>query len=74
MTYCVERTLLFAKAGRELAEKLLPRPFKLWYSDHDTGTQMTIVVSGPGSSWLHVWKGSIWRSSQYEFNDRDAVP
>jgi len=71
MSYCVERTRLFVKAGRELATKLLPAPFTLWYSNHDTGTQMTIVLPGPGGSWLPVWKGSVWHSSQYEFNDRD---
>ena len=32
---------------------------------------MTIVLPGPGGSWLPVWKGSVWHSSQYEFNDRD---
>ena len=74
MTYCAERTKLFVKAGRELATKLLPAPFALWFSDHDTGTQMTIVTSGPGSSWLPVWKGSIWHSSTYEFNDREDAP
>lgn len=71
MTYCVERTKLLATAGRELAEKLLPEPFKLWFSNHDTGIQMAIVTGGQP---LFVWRGSIWHSGRYEFNDRDHHP
>ena len=74
MTYCVERTNLLARAGREMAERLLPAPFRLWHSDHDTGRQMTIVTEGPNGTWLMVWKGSVWHFSTYEFNDRDDIP
>lgn len=72
MTYEVARTQLLAKAGRNLAEKLLPKAFKLWHSDHSTGIQMTIVTAA--SPGLPVWKGSIWHSSIYEFNDRGDIP
>jgi hypothetical protein len=74
MTYCVERTNLLRRAGRTLATDLLPKPFLLWYSDHDTGCQMTIVAPAEdGRMPLPVWKGSIWHSSIYEFNDRDDI-
>ena len=72
MTYCVERTKLMSQAGRTLAEMLLPKPFRLWYSDHDTGCQMTIVTASKPT--LTVWMGSIWYSSIYEFNDEGDTP
>ncbi len=72
MTYCAERVKLLQKAGRHLSEVLLPEPFSLWYSDHSTGCQMTIVARRDHDH-LPVWKGSIWYSSTYEFNDRDDV-
>lgn len=74
MTYCVESTKLLARAGRTLATALLPKPFGLWYSDHDTGCQMTIVATQPNGSSLKVWRGSIWNSRIYEFNDQDDIP
>lgn len=73
MTYCVERTRLLAKAGRDLSTKLLPDPFRLWFSDHDTGIQMTIVLPMKGREPLTVWRGSIWHSHIYEFNDRGVI-
>lgn len=69
MTYCVEETKLLARAGREMAKGLLPEPFSLQFSDHDTGCQMTILAKG-----LPVWKGSIWYSNRYEFNDSENIP
>jgi hypothetical protein len=72
MTYCAERTKLLAQAGKDLAKKLLPEPFELWYSDHSTGCQMTIIAHGNGDP-LIVWRGSIWHSSIYEFNDRGRL-
>lgn len=74
MTYCAKQTNLLASAGRELSETLLPRPFSLWYSKHDTGTQMTIVVPNPADGALIVWRGSVWHHSRYELNDEDHVP
>lgn len=75
MTYCAKETNLLASAGRELAEKLLPKPFSLWYSTHDTGTQMTIVAPGEKRGpALIVWRGSIWHHSRYEFNDKADIP
>jgi hypothetical protein len=35
---------------------------------------MTIVTAVPGKAPLPVWKGSIWHSSIYEFNDHNDVP
>lgn len=74
MTYCVTETKLLAKAGRELSEKLLPEPFKLWHADHSTGIQMTIVTAIEGKPQAHVWQGSIWHHSRYEFNDEKDIP
>lgn len=74
MTYCINRTNLLKQAGRDLAAELLPRPFKLWHSSHDTGCQMTIQTDIPGKSPMTVWRGSIWYASCYEFNDRDDIP
>lgn len=69
MTYCADETRLLASAGRELAEKLLPEPFSLRFSNHDTGIQMTILGGGET-----VWRGSVWHSSRYEFNDEKHYP
>ena len=74
MTYCKERTQLLADAGRTVAMELLPKPFVLWHSNHDTGCQMTIVLPVEGSQPLPVWKGSIWHSGRYEFNDNGDIP
>lgn len=68
MTLCAARTKLLQRAGRERAERLLPAPFSLWYSSHDTGCQMTIVAKG-----MPVWCGSIWYNDIYQFNDRDKI-
>lgn len=74
MTYCEARTNLLAAAGEDLAASLLPAPFKLRYSNHSTGRQMTIVAQSEGKPTLTVWRGSVWHSSIYEFNDREAIP
>lgn len=74
MTYCAERTHLLAQAGPQIALKLLPEPFVLWYSDHTTGTQMTIATKGSALTAAIVWKGSIWNSHIYEFNDEGDIP
>lgn len=74
MTFCTKQTNLLASAGGELAEKLLPKPFCLWHSNHDTGTQMTIVAPNPTGGALIVWRGSVWHHSRYEFNDKDHIP
>lgn len=67
-----ERVKLMQYAGRDLATKLLPAPFKLWYSDHSTGCQMTIVADVGGEA-VPVWRGSIWYSSIYHFNERGKI-
>ena len=69
MTYCAERTNLLSRAGRALAERLLPKPFDLYFSDHSTGRQMRIQAKG-----LTVWQGSVWHSPGYEFNDKGHHP
>lgn len=74
MTYCSERTLLLAEAGRGIATKLLPKPFELWFSDHSTGIQMTVVLPQEGGQPIPVWKGSVWHFPSYEFNDRGDHP
>lgn len=72
MTYCIEETRLLAKAGRDLAKKLLPEAFDIWHNDHSTGIQMAIVTKAQPTQ--RVWRGSIWHSSQYEFNDSEDIP
>jgi len=67
-----ERVRLMQAAGRDLATELLPAPFKLWYSDHSTGCQMTIVAL-VDKEWLPVWRGSIWYSSIYHFNEMGKI-
>jgi hypothetical protein len=59
-------------AGKDLATELLPAPFKLWYSDHSTGCQMTIVAD-VDKELVPVWRGSIWYSSIYNFNERGKI-
>lgn len=68
MTLSAERTKLLQRAGRDRATRLLPPPYQLWYSDHDTGCQMTIVAKD-----MPVWCGSIWYSHIYEFNDHKKI-
>lgn len=67
-----ERVKLMQEAGRDLSTKLLPAPFSLWYSDHSTGCQMTIVAKVDTQD-VPVWRGSIWYSSNYEFNERGKI-
>jgi hypothetical protein len=55
--------------GTEYLQSLLPEPFKLWVSDHDTGCQVTIDARTEGKPVLTAYRGSIWYSSCYEFND-----
>lgn len=69
MSYCVDQCRLLRRAGRALAEEMLPPPFILWMGWHDTGHQPTIVAKANGET-LYVWRGSEWFSSIYEFNDR----
>jgi hypothetical protein len=71
MTFCADQTRLLQRAGKELAFKLLPDAFRLWFSDHDTGCQMTIVTND--DQHLLVWRGSVWYSDIYEFNDREKT-
>lgn len=68
MVLCPEETNLLAIAGEALSESLLPPPFKLRFSNHDTGRQMTIYADG-----LNVWVGSVWHSGRYEFNDDGKI-
>ena len=72
MTYCADQTKLLARAGRDVATKLLPEPFSIWHEDHSTGIQMTIVTKAQPAQI--VWRGSIWHSSIYEFNDHGHIP
>jgi hypothetical protein len=51
----------------------LPAPFKLTVGAHDTGCQPYIWARAEGVPQVLVWVGSIWYSSQYEFNDRDKI-
>ena len=74
MTYCAAETKLLQNAGEKIAKELLPEPFQLWFSSHDTGCQMTIVVKTEDRKFLTVWQGSIWYRSNYEFNDRAKIP
>jgi hypothetical protein len=67
-----ERVKLMQAAGRDLATQLLPAPFKLWYSDHSTGCQMTIVADVGGNP-VDVWRGSLWYSHIYYFNERGKI-
>jgi hypothetical protein len=57
--------------GQEAIDKLLPGPFVVWISDHDTGCQAWIELKQEGHETIRVWQGSIWYSQMYEFNDRD---
>lgn len=52
---------------------MLPEPLNLSMSDHDTGCQARIYLASEGLHTLDVWEGSVWKSSTYEFNDRDKV-
>lgn len=67
-----ERVKLMQRAGQDLCMKHLPVPFKLWYSDHSTGCQMTIVADVAGEQ-VPVWRGSIWYSPTYYFNERGKI-
>lgn len=59
--------------GKEAVESLLPKPFKCWISDHDTGCQITIELRAEGLATIRVWEGSVWYNACYEFNDRNRV-
>jgi hypothetical protein len=64
-----------AKSALGIAQikSLLPSPFTLMISDHDTGCQIRIQLAEEGHPTLTAWEGSIWYSSSYLFNDRDKV-
>lgn len=51
----------------------LPEPFKLTVGAHDTGCQPYIWARAEGVPQVLVWRGSVWYSGYYEFNDRDNI-
>jgi hypothetical protein len=61
------------KVGREELMKMLPAPFAMWISSHDTGCQINIQLATEGKPAIVAWIGSVWYASRYEFNDRDKV-
>lgn len=59
--------------GIEPIKELLPAPFSIWVDDHDTGSQGRIQIQDAGHMTMVVWRGSVWYSSAYEFNDNNYV-
>jgi len=77
MSGAVEQIELLKLAKIELGYDkvitLLPKPFRLYLSDHDTGCQADIVAQADGYETISVWEGSKWYSAHYEFNDRNKT-
>lgn len=70
-------TDLLCKADRRLGKSLyemLPAPFKMRVNDHDTGQIAVIWAEADGLPSIDVWRGSVWYSSRYEFNDEQNPP
>lgn len=71
-------TDLLCRASRSLGEKavhsLLPAPFGMRINDHDTGQQISIWAKIDEVPQVDIWRGSIWHSYRYEFNDERNPP
>lgn len=69
-----ELTLQLRDARRWLQKSLheyFPPPLCISVSDHDTGCQINVTLSRENMPAIMVWRGSVWYSSCYEFNDRN---
>lgn len=74
MSYCVNEVRLMRRVGRDVCLSILPKPFLLSFSDHDTGCQMALYTVSEKGQRIEAWKGSEWFSSIYEFNDAKDRP
>lgn len=70
-----EMTILLRNAcnviGGDAIKALLPEPFVICISAHSTGCQIDIDLHVEGIEHVKAWRGSVWYSSCYEFNDRN---
>jgi hypothetical protein len=67
----IEILLIAKKHGVNLAEAFGPR-YALRLHDHDTGTHVKITAL-LGDEELCVYEHHRWKSSQYDFNNRDKI-
>lgn len=65
-------TSLLRKASF-LLDEVTPKELTVELNSHSTGCQPSIYLKSEGLAPLEIWQGSVWCSSQYEFNDRDKV-
>lgn len=59
--------------GQERAKAMLPKPFIMWFEDHSTGCQISILAEADDKPRLLAWYSSEWYSSIYHFNDDGKI-
>jgi hypothetical protein len=60
---------------RTAIEALLPEPLIMRLQVHETGCQLTLLLSDDKDEHpiIVAWTGSVWYNSGYEFNDRNKI-
>lgn len=61
------------RLGTDAIASIAPPSMTVHVGAHSTGCQPRIVLKADDLPAIDVWRGSIWYSSIYDFNDRGKV-